>query len=43
MAGIGDRKASIGWLIRQAQEMVRGEVLRLVKETFEGLALGFEG
>ena len=27
MAGIGDRKASIGWLIRQAQEMVRGEGL----------------
>ena len=40
MAGIGDRKASIGWLIRQAQEMVRGEVLRLVKETFEGLLEG---
>jgi|GEM_PF-2249238 len=40
MAGIGNRKASIGSLLRQAQEMVKGEVLRLVKEAFEGLAEG---
>jgi hypothetical protein len=40
MAGIGNKKASIGSLLRQAQEMVKGEVLRLVKEAFEGLAEG---
>jgi hypothetical protein len=41
MAGIGDGKASIGRLIKKAQEMTGAEVLMLVEDTFDGLALGY--
>jgi hypothetical protein len=41
MAGIGDRKASIGWLIRQAQEMAQIHRLACRGRSARGCGGGF--